>query len=119
MKDPKIKIRNPAHMKDVVEKFQEYVATYSDQPCYTNYSTNAFIDDMLYGIAIAIDKEFSFANGYSLFKEQLHKDYLSNRSVSKEEALAALENLDDFSRMNTSVNPIGPYEVLKQYIENT
>lgn len=39
------------------------------------------------------------------------------KKISKEQALAALEDLDDFSRMSTSVNPYGPYKALKKFIE--
>ena len=34
-------------------------------------------------------------------------------------ALEALEDMDDFARMNCSVEPIGAYSVLKRFIMNT
>jgi hypothetical protein len=37
--------------------------------------------------------------------------------ITKEDALQALEDLDDFSRMNTSVIPKGAYETLRRFIE--
>lgn len=36
--------------------------------------------------------------------------------ITKEEALEALESLDDCARM-ADIEPIGPYNVLKQFIE--
>lgn len=40
-----------------------------------------------------------------------------NKIVTTEEALEALENMDDYARMNVGVNPFGPYDVLKKFIE--
>ena len=36
--------------------------------------------------------------------------------ITKEQALEALESMDDFARM-ADVDPVGPYRVLKDYIE--
>ncbi|MCB4358475.1 hypothetical protein [Quatrionicoccus australiensis] len=33
-------------------------------------------------------------------------------------ALEALESMDDFARMDTGVEPIGPYKVLREFIES-
>lgn len=41
-------------------------------------------------------------------------------TLSKEDvvrALEALENMDDFARMDTGVDPVGPYKVLRDFIE--
>lgn len=54
-------------------KFKKYVNTYdvkqhsSDDKCT--------FEDVLYGLAIAIDGKYKFANGYKLFKQQL-KEWL-------------------------------------------
>lgn len=37
--------------------------------------------------------------------------------VSVEDALEALESMDDFARMDISVTPIGPYSVLHKFID--
>lgn len=37
---------------------------------------------------------------------------------TKEQALEALEDLDDFSRMECGVEPIGAYNCLSDYIRN-
>lgn len=61
-------------MAAVVDSMQEYVATYDRQVGYTDYSDEIFIDDMLYGIGIALDRDkYSFADGYRSFKEELLK----------------------------------------------
>lgn len=38
---------------------------------------------------------------------------------TKEQALEALEDLDDFSRMECGVEPIGAYNCLSSYIQST
>lgn len=41
-----------------------------------------------------------------------------DRSVTKAEALEALDSLDDYARMSVGVNAIGPRGVLERYIAN-
>lgn len=38
--------------------------------------------------------------------------------ITKEQALEVLDNMDDFARM-TNIEPVGPLNVLKQYIEES
>ena len=40
-----------------------------------------------------------------------------HNTVTKSQALDALESLDDYARMGESIEPIGPYTILKRYIE--
>lgn len=37
--------------------------------------------------------------------------------ITKEEALECLEDMDDYARMTCGVDPIGPYNALKEFIE--
>lgn len=61
-------------MQKIVEGLQEFVATYDMQEGYLDYSDRTFIDDMLYGIAIALDKDkYSYAGGFGEFREFLRK----------------------------------------------
>ena len=39
--------------------------------------------------------------------------------ITKERALEALENLDDYARMQVSIEPIGSYNSLKEFIEQS
>lgn len=41
-----------------------------------------------------------------------------NEIITKEEALECLEDMDDFARI-ADVAPIGPYNLLKRYIEQS
>lgn len=64
--------KNKVRMAVIVRTFQEYVNTYSNQRGYTEYSDRTFIEDMLYGIGIAVDEDrYKNADGYAEFKEYL------------------------------------------------
>lgn len=61
-------------MRGIVAAFQKYVSTYSDQPYYETYLDKTFLDDMLYGVGIAFDREeYSTALGYEKFKARLRE----------------------------------------------
>lgn len=59
-------------MRKAVESLQKYMKGYPDQIGYLDYSDETFIDDMLYGIGVAIDSaEYGYASGYRKFKERV------------------------------------------------
>lgn len=64
-------------MRKIVAKMQEYVATYSQQTSYDMYSDKTFLDDMLYGIGLALQigsaKDNTGAGGYERFKQELRE----------------------------------------------
>ena len=61
-------------VKAIIEKLQHYMETYSDQTGYLDYSDETIIDDVLYGLGIAIDDEkYHFNDGYRKFKAKLIK----------------------------------------------
>lgn len=64
-------------MRAVVARFQKYVSTYSEQSHYEDYSDRIFLDDMLYGIGLALSegtaKDNSGAGGYERFKVELRR----------------------------------------------
>ncbi len=61
-------------MKLIVGRLQEYVRTYSDQAHYEDYSDTIFIDDMLYGIGIALEPlAHQGAYGFQKFKDLLRE----------------------------------------------
>lgn len=63
-------------MAKAVEKLTEYMRTYDKQVGYMDYSDEIFIDDVLYGLGIALDEaEYSYADGYRKFKARL-KEHL-------------------------------------------
>jgi len=69
-------------MKKIVANFQEYVATYTNQVEYESYRDETFIDDMLYGIGIAMDEKYKFANGFDEWKEVLRKHLDNDKSAT-------------------------------------
>lgn len=64
-------------MRAVVAKFQSYVATYTDQQYYDTYADETFLNDMLYGIGIAMQigtaADYTYAGGFERFKHKLRE----------------------------------------------
>lgn len=55
-----------------VSSLQTYMAKYDEQPGYQHYSDETFINDVLYGLGIALDpSKFQYADGFDKFKERL------------------------------------------------
>jgi len=74
-----------ARMKTTVAYLQNYMSTYSDQTGYEDYSDETLINDVLYGLGMAIDPENNQrANGFLRFK-----DILIEHLVGKPKYLAA------------------------------
>jgi disulfide oxidoreductase YuzD len=71
-------------VRQIVAAFQKYVATYSDQAHYDEYTDRILIDDFLYGIGLALDPEqYRMADGYERFKAVL-RVHLDPPEVSPE-----------------------------------
>ncbi len=62
-------------IKASVIRLQEYMNTYDQQHGYERYRAETLIDDVLYGLGIAIDEKYKFASGYDDFKKVL-RDHL-------------------------------------------
>ena len=59
---------------NAVAYLTNYMTAYDRQREYENYSEKTFIDDVLYGLGMALDvKEHYAAAGYEAFKEKLRK----------------------------------------------
>ncbi|MEW8120048.1 MAG: hypothetical protein AB2792_23045 [Candidatus Thiodiazotropha sp.] len=70
-------------MKHGVSMLRDYWGTYDMQLGYEDYSIRTLIDDALYGLGIAIDKEqFKSADGYEAFKLVLI-EYLNSQQIVK------------------------------------
>lgn len=72
-KKPKRLTAKQKRMKRAIEYMENYMATYSDQYACIDYTDATFIDDILYGLGVALDEEYQFANGYDEFKKVLRK----------------------------------------------
>jgi len=60
-------------MKDAVEYMTAYMVGYDKQIGYLDYSDETFIDDVLYGLGVALDADNRFAIGYEKFKARIVK----------------------------------------------
>jgi hypothetical protein len=59
-------------MRDAVAKLADYMATYDRQHGYEDYQDATLIDDVLYGLGIALDPQMhQYANGFQKFKEEI------------------------------------------------
>jgi hypothetical protein len=69
-----------ARMRAIVKRMIHYVDTYPQQDSYADYSDRLFIDDMLYGIGIAMHpKEFHGPDGFDKFLDVLQDRIEFNR----------------------------------------
>lgn len=50
---------------------RDYWVTYKDQPNYETYEQKTVVEDMLYGIAVALNPDYRFASGFEKFKQHL------------------------------------------------
>ena len=61
-------------MKAAMESMANYMATYEEQIGSIDYSDETFIDDVLYGLGVALEPDkHRYANGFDTWKEQLRK----------------------------------------------
>lgn len=63
-------------VEKAVDFMEQYINTYRNQPYYKTYTEATFINDMLYGVGVAVSDEYQFAQGFDTFKEKLKEDYL-------------------------------------------
>ena len=76
--NPKDKDYLQKRMKLRVQFLQQYLATYDDQYGYENYTDAILINDILYGLGVAINaKEHQYVDGYEVWKGKL-RYFLSN-----------------------------------------
>lgn len=62
--------RKQKRMRDAVDRLTKYMQTYPSQYKYMDYSDRCFIDDVLYGLGIALEPNvYKGAGGYELFRE--------------------------------------------------
>lgn len=67
------------HIEEVISYLQQYIDTYSEQEHYTSYSERIVIDDMLYGLGVALyGEKAKFANGYRWFKREVLLPHILN-----------------------------------------
>lgn len=60
-------------MAKAVASLTHYMTTYDKQPFYTYYTDETFINDVLYGLGIALSDDYRQASGFDLFKARLRE----------------------------------------------
>ena len=68
------------NIQNALDYLNHYLATYPRQYNYEKYSDEVFIEDILYGLGVAIGGEkYMFAIGFDKFKEVL-REHLERKS---------------------------------------
>lgn len=66
--------RDPARMERAVKYLQDYMATYDKQEGWRSQSDATLIDDVLYGLGVALyGQECEYAPGYEKFQDKLRE----------------------------------------------
>lgn len=61
-------------MQLAVSSLQTYIATYDKQAGYQHYSDETFINDVIYGLGVALDPSgYAYADGFDRFKDRLRR----------------------------------------------
>jgi hypothetical protein len=74
--DNKIKklTKEQQRAKRIIDSLTKYMETYSNQQGYLYYSDETIINDVLYGLGIALNrKEYEWSPGFAKFKQKLIK----------------------------------------------
>lgn len=67
-----------------IKELQQYIKTYNKQYEWEQYQEKTVIDDILYGLGIAIDKQiYSGANGFKEFKHFLLLYLLTEMTITQ------------------------------------
>jgi hypothetical protein len=87
-------------MAGIVASLQAYVGSYDKQSGYTDYTDKTLIDDMLYGLGLAMDpKAHNGADGYEAFREVLQRHLVAESGMKLAEQCY---RLPDGSRIEQS-----------------
>jgi hypothetical protein len=84
--------RKQKRMRDIVQRMTEYMTTYTSQYKWVDYSDRCFLDDMFYGVAIALDPErYRAGDGYELFREEIMKPLLAMHDNARRRPVTGLD----------------------------
>lgn len=77
------------HVKRAIEYLTRYMNTYDKQTGYLDYTDETIINDVLYGLGVAIGgREYQMADGFAKFKARLAK-HIANASGEHSPGAAA------------------------------
>lgn len=67
-------VRRRQRVQEAIKYLQHYMNTYDSQMGYLEYTDEIIINDVLYGLGVALDRDqYQFADGFKKFKEVLRK----------------------------------------------
>ena len=65
-------------IEQTVEYMIKYINTYKDQFGWKEYTHETFLDDMIYGIGVAMSDQYKMAQGYEKFRADID-EYFKER----------------------------------------
>ena len=73
------KVKHRKRMKQAVKYLQDYMNTYDEQPEYLDYPVETLVNDVLYGLGVAVGGDkYKYGDGFEKFKRGLVK-FLSGK----------------------------------------
>lgn len=86
-------------VKGIIAKLKDYIDTYPNQIDWTNYEDETIINDIVYGLGIALDKEeHKYFDGFQKFKKKLiqHLNETTVVGVETETVSITKETLEEW-----------------------
>ena len=66
------KVKHRKRMKQAVKYLQDYMNTYDNQPEYLDYPIETLINDVIYGLGVAVrGDEYKCGEGFDKFRQKL------------------------------------------------
>lgn len=65
--------RRQRKVKAMIKYLTHYMTTYDKQLGYLDYTNETIVDDVLYGLGVALDRKYKFAGGFDKFKKRLRR----------------------------------------------
>jgi hypothetical protein len=70
-------------IQKAITYLRDYMVSYDKQYGCLDYSDETFIDDVLYGLGVALDKKYEFSTGFEMFRAVLRGHLLERATGVK------------------------------------
>ena len=78
------KAKRQKRMRSAVASLTQYMATYDKQPLYESYQDHTFIEDVLYGLGVALEPvKYKWGDGFDKFKVVLREHLQPRKGPSR------------------------------------
>lgn len=95
MQEEKKMTKEELRMKEIVERFTEYVTTYTNCKDYLKYSDECFVKDMMYGIGYSLNPgKYRFAQGFRRFMRTSYESWIK-KDLGAEKSFKTTVSIND------------------------